>query len=193
MKITKLLEEIQDIPNQNKEFWVIENPRNGLQIHYAYSEEEAIDWVNKVDPDGMLDFNIRQLDGEPPRDDLSPEQKANVFVREAKKDKEKESEETPEEETPEEETSEEEVEFESVENPEQVIQSNLQSALEAAKTLGDDILIQQIGNTITFFTRKFVVGLEDEEPTPSPSPESTPEELDEMYKNKMLRIAGILK
>lgn len=193
MKITKLLEEIQDIPNPQKEFWVIENPRNGLQVHYTDSEEEAIDWVNKVDPDGMLDFNIRQLEGETPTDDLSPEQKANVFVREAKKNKEEEpADEEPEDEEP----ADEDVEFGDVENPEQTIQTNLQSALEAAKSLGDDTLTQQIGNTITFFTRKFVVGLEDEDgkdaQIPSPSPEE-PSELDEIYRNKMLRIAGILK
>jgi hypothetical protein len=195
MKITKLLEEIQDIPNPQKEFWVVENPRNGLQVHYTESYDEALDWVNKVDPDGMLDFNIRQLEGETPKDDLSPEQKANVFVREAKKDKE-EKEEPTDEEPENEEPADEDVEFGDVENPEQTIQTNLQSALEAAKSLGDDILIQQIGNTITFFTRKFVVGLEDKNDKdaqiPSPPPEE-PSELDEIYRNKMLRIAGILK
>jgi len=139
MKITKLLEEIQDIPNPQ-----------------------------------------------------------NVFVREAKKDKKEEpADEEPADEEPEdEEPADEDVEFGDVENPEQTIQTNLQSALEAAKSLGDDTLTQQIGNTITFFTRKFVVGLEDEDgkdaQIPSPSPEE-PSELDEIYRNKMLRIAGILK
>ena len=137
MKITKLLEEIQDIPNPQ-----------------------------------------------------------NVFVREAKKDKKEEpaDEEPADEEPTDEEPADKDVEFGDVENPEQTIQTNLQSALEAAKSLGDDTLIQQIGNTITFFTRKFVVGLEDDKDTqtPSSSPEE-PSELDEMYRNRMLRIAGILK
>lgn len=38
------------------------------------------------------------------------------------------------------------------------IQSNLTLALDAAKELGDKKLIDQIGNTITFFTRIYIVG-----------------------------------
>ena len=40
---------------------------------------------------------------------------------------------------------------------EKEIQSNLDKALQAAQELGNEKLIQQIGNTITFFTRDFVV------------------------------------
>jgi hypothetical protein len=40
---------------------------------------------------------------------------------------------------------------------EREIQSNLDKALQAAQELGNEKLIQQIGNTITFFTRDFVV------------------------------------
>jgi hypothetical protein len=46
------------------------------------------------------------------------------------------------------------------------VQDNLEAALEAAKSLGDDKLVDQIGNTLTFFTRQHVVNetdmLEDE-------------------------------
>ena len=38
------------------------------------------------------------------------------------------------------------------------VQDNLQAALEAAKALGDQKLVDQIGNSITFFTRTHVVG-----------------------------------
>lgn len=38
------------------------------------------------------------------------------------------------------------------------IQDALTKAIEAAKNLGDEKLIQQLGNTITFFTRSHVVG-----------------------------------
>ena len=38
------------------------------------------------------------------------------------------------------------------------VQDNLQAALEAAKGLGDQKLVDQIGNSITFFTRTHVVG-----------------------------------
>lgn len=37
------------------------------------------------------------------------------------------------------------------------LQQNLESALEAAKQLGDEKLITQIGNTITYFTRSHIV------------------------------------
>ena len=37
------------------------------------------------------------------------------------------------------------------------ILTHLNSALEVAKTKGDDKLIDQIGNTITFFTRQYIV------------------------------------
>jgi hypothetical protein len=45
---------------------------------------------------------------------------------------------------------------------EREIQSNLDKALQAAQELGNEKLIQQIGNTITFFTRDFVVKEADE-------------------------------
>jgi len=56
------------------------------------------------------------------------------------------------------------------------ILTHLESALEAAKAKGDEKLINQIGNTITFFTRQYVVKEED---------------LFEM--KRMKRLAGILK
>jgi hypothetical protein len=41
------------------------------------------------------------------------------------------------------------------------IQDSLEKALEAAKALGDQKLVDQIGNSITFFTRQHVVGKEE--------------------------------
>jgi hypothetical protein len=38
------------------------------------------------------------------------------------------------------------------------VQDNLEAALIAAKELGDQKLVDQIGNSITFFTRQHVVG-----------------------------------
>jgi len=58
----------------------------------------------------------------------------------------------------------------------QDVLTHLESALEAAKAKGDEKLINQIGNTITFFTRQYVVKEED---------------LFEM--KRMKRLAGILK
>jgi hypothetical protein len=40
---------------------------------------------------------------------------------------------------------------------EKVVQDSLQAALESANSLGDEKLADQIGNTITFFTRQYVV------------------------------------
>ena len=41
---------------------------------------------------------------------------------------------------------------------EEVVQDSLKAAMDAANQLGNDKLADQIGNTITFFTREFVVG-----------------------------------
>jgi hypothetical protein len=41
---------------------------------------------------------------------------------------------------------------------EKKLQNSLESALETAKSMGDEKLVNQIGNTITFFTRTHVVG-----------------------------------
>ena len=43
------------------------------------------------------------------------------------------------------------------------VQDNLEAALEAAKAMGDQKLVDQIGNSITFFTRTHVVGKKVEE------------------------------
>ena len=41
---------------------------------------------------------------------------------------------------------------------EELVQDSLQAAMKASEGLGDEVLTDQIGNTITYFTRKFVVG-----------------------------------
>ena len=40
---------------------------------------------------------------------------------------------------------------------EKEIMNNLETALEFAKQKGDEKLVDQIGNTITFFTRQYIV------------------------------------
>ena len=44
-----------------------------------------------------------------------------------------------------------------LEGDEKAIMDNLEQALEFAKAKGDEKLIDQIGNTITFFTRQYIV------------------------------------
>ena len=41
---------------------------------------------------------------------------------------------------------------------EELVQDSLQAAMKASEGLGDEVLTDQIGNTITYFTRQFVVG-----------------------------------
>jgi hypothetical protein len=41
---------------------------------------------------------------------------------------------------------------------EEIVQDSLKAAMDAASALGSEKLADQIGNTITFFTREFVVG-----------------------------------
>ena len=88
------------------------------------------------------------------------------------------------------------------------VQDNLEAALIAAKELGDQKLIDQIGNSITFFTRTHVVGKEDVDEDFIPGRKYSKEvqkdrdvmdmdmdeNIEESYeKNKWLRIAGIKK
>jgi hypothetical protein len=84
-------------------------------------------------------------------------------IDEAKKDKEKEEEvediettdmgEFTDDETP----ADPEEPSQDLEGDEKAIMDNLEQALEFAKTKGDEKLIDQIGNTITFFTRQYIV------------------------------------
>ena len=64
------------------------------------------------------------------------------------------------------------------------IQDNLQAALEAAKALGDQKLIDQIGNSITFFTRTHIVGKNEVAEVESNLNESI---------NRMQKLAGLIK
>jgi len=79
------------------------------------------------------------------------------------------------------------------------VQDNLQAALEAAKALGDEKLINQIGNSITFFTRTHVVGkgevAEADVDVEVDSPAADAEvgmKLEESI-NRMQKLAGLIK
>jgi len=64
------------------------------------------------------------------------------------------------------------------------VSDNLEAALEAARALGDEKLVDQIGNTITFFTRAHIVK-EDE----------LQDEAEEMLQEslRMKKLAGLIK
>jgi len=78
------------------------------------------------------------------------------------------------------------------------VQDNLQAALEAAKALGDQKLIDQIGNSITFFTRTHIVGKDEvaeEIGIDIDNPATDAEvgmKLDESI-NRMQKLAGLIK
>ena len=65
------------------------------------------------------------------------------------------------------------------------VQDALTQAQAAARTLGDDKLTDQIGNTITFFTRSHIVGGNQED--------ASLEEIELYETTRMKRIAGIIK
>jgi uncharacterized protein with beta-barrel porin domain len=65
------------------------------------------------------------------------------------------------------------------------VQDALTQAQAAARTLGDDKLTDQIGNTITFFTRSHIVGSEQKD--------ASLEEIELYEITRMKRIAGIIK
>ena len=65
------------------------------------------------------------------------------------------------------------------------VQDALTQAQAAARTLGDDKLTDQIGNTITFFTRAHIVGGEQKD--------ASLEEIELYEMRRMKEIAGIIK
>ena len=51
--------------------------------------------------------------------------------------------------------------YDFIEDTEELVQDSLEAAMKASEALGDEVLTDQIGNTITFFTRKHVVASAD--------------------------------
>ena len=75
------------------------------------------------------------------------------------------------------------------------VQDNLEAALEAARKLGDEKLVDQIGNTLTFFTRNHVVKEAAEVDVDVDSPAEDAEigmKLDESIL-RMRKLAGLIK
>ena len=75
------------------------------------------------------------------------------------------------------------------------VQDNLEAALEAARKLGDEKLVDQVGNTLTFFTRNHVVKEEAQIDVDVDSPAEDAEigmKLDESI-IRMRKLAGLIK
>ena len=51
----------EPIKEAKGEFWAIERP-NGEVVKHFESEKEAQAWIHKNDPEGMVDYNIRQIE-----------------------------------------------------------------------------------------------------------------------------------
>ena len=75
------------------------------------------------------------------------------------------------------------------------VQDNLEAALESARELGDEKLVDQIGNTLTFFTRTHVVKEDEQVDINIDSPAEDAEvgmKLDESIV-RMQKLAGLIK
>lgn len=119
-----------------------------------------------------------------PEEEQLEEKSCSNNLSEAKKD-ESEEDESEEEDVELEVEDEVETVEDSSDNVVDEVQLSLQKALKGAKQLGDEKLVTQIGNTITFFTRVHIVGDAEEDA----------EEIfaESIYglKNRFQRIAGI--
>ena len=54
-------ENINKLKENTGDFFVVEKP-NGYAVKYFSSYDEALAYVNQVDPEGMIDLNIRQIE-----------------------------------------------------------------------------------------------------------------------------------
>jgi len=152
-----MLEEAQDSKKGNKE------------------EQERMEGAIRDDRDHIKDLEDDIKDNEKKLAKLKKDFKDDVNEGNAKYYEDSMKEEEEAEEEVEITDTEEEIAPE-LEGDTQDVLTHLESALEAARVKGDEKLINQIGNTITFFTRQYVVKEED---------------LFEM--KRMKRLAGILK
>lgn len=123
---------------QEKGDVAVERP-NGSVVKYFNSYEEAKEWVDMNDPDGMVDYNIRNMNEEV------------VYEQEEEGDEEVEDVEDIE-------GGEEEIEEpldteEPISDDEEELQDTLTKAYNQAEKIGDTKLTQQISNTITYYVK----------------------------------------
>jgi hypothetical protein len=146
--------DIKKFLTENKVFW---NPNTDVKESSILNENNLREKIR--------DMVIAELSAPEDEEDMSdyffdidtPEEE----LEEAKKDKEEEFVEDvevtdTEEFTPEDNTGTEEPAMQ-LDSGEKEIMDSLETALEFAKQKGDEKLIDQIGNTITFFTRQYIV------------------------------------
>jgi len=154
----------------------------GESEYDTMSDSELIELAND---EGMEDMIVRDGEG-----GLANRQEIiNVLkgymneAKKSKKDKEEKSEEAPEEMDAELDTEvDTEIPMDTPEPSHTDVQKELTDALEAAKASGDEKLVRQIGNALTYFTRSQVAG-----------EEGNMGGLNESFVKKMQRTAGIIK
>lgn len=139
-----------DLSKFLKENKVFEN-FNPFMAEDARTDAEEEGYIDgKKDEKASLRDRIREMI----LDELSLQE---TELDEAKKDEEDETVEDVEVEDTVEFEAEPEIETPDLEGDEKAIMDNLEQALGFAKQKGDEKLIDQIGNTITFFTRQYIV------------------------------------
>ena len=177
MKKSELKEMIKTELLNEEEFYP-DPEESGADLEDLYQmDQEMLDNLKAdvVDPDDPFDEELeRAMDNDDMMDNMM----------EAKKDEDKD-EDKKEEDDVEVELEDEDVEMEpetsdkGLTGAKKIVDDSLEAAQEAARSLGDEKLVDQIGNTITFFTRSQIVK----------------EEKEKMLQEtkRMQRIAGIIK
>ena len=112
------------------------------------------------------------------------------LVAEAK-DEEAKDKKTKDEETEDTESTEDTGAAEGGEDNVKTVQDGLNAVMTAAQKLGDEKLIDQIGNTITFFTRTHVANTEKSQSSETPSTEAPAEEAPVTEILRFKKLAGL--
>jgi len=168
-----------DISNDDK-FYDFLTEMDNNEDYDSMSDSELIELAND---EGMEEMIVRDGEGGlANRQEIINALKGSMSeAKKSKKDKEEESEEAPEEMDAELDT-EMNIEVPTPEPSHTDVQKELTDALEAAKASGDEKLVRQIGNALTYFTRSQVAG-----------EEGNMGGLNESFVKKMQRTAGIIK
>ena len=138
--------------------YVAEIPGSAFSAKYFESFEDAEKFVDETDPEGMMNYNIRKIEGSDDKElegamDAGP---GEGGVMEAKKDEEEEVEDIDiedEEMNMEEPVGDEPVMGDEISDEQQELQKQLTQAYNTALKMGDEKLTTQLSNTITYYLK----------------------------------------
>jgi hypothetical protein len=150
--------DIKKFLTENKVFW---NPNTDVKESSILNENNLREKIRDMVIAELSDKELEDATVRAEKGDSTDLALHMAGIKEAKKDKEEEFVEDvevtdTEEFTPEDNTGTEEPAMD-LDGGEKEIMDSLETALEFAKQKGDEKLIDQIGNTITFFTRQYIV------------------------------------